>query len=81
MVAELIVSTGLFILALIVAVYLVRYSNQQLAKCLTNLESQHNELVDLNGKLAKEILGTDKRLRHEINAVKEFLSRTKRKNN
>ncbi len=57
-------------MSLLVAVYLVRYSNQQLTSCLSSLEEKHNELVDLNGKLAKQIFSSDKNLRNELEVVK-----------
>lgn len=68
--AEIIVSVGFFVMAMLVAVYLIRYSNQQLTRCLTSLEEKHNELVDLNGKLAKQIFSSDKKLRDDLDAVK-----------
>lgn len=68
--AEIMVSIGLFTISMLVAVYLIRYSNQQLTACLTALEDKHNELVDLNGKLAKQILQSDKKLRVELEGVK-----------
>lgn len=68
--SSIILSTGLFVISMLVAVYLVRYSNQQLTRCLTGLEDKHNELVDLNGKLAKEIFQSDKRLRTHLETVK-----------
>lgn len=68
--AEIIVSVGFFVMAMLVAVYLIRYSNQQLTHCLTSLEEKHNELVDLNGKLAKQIFSSDKKLRDELELVK-----------
>ena len=67
---EIIASIGFFVMALLVAVYLIRYSNQQLTRCLTALEEKHNELVDLNGKLAKQIFSSDKKLRDELELVK-----------
>ncbi len=73
--AEIVVSVGFFVMAMLVAVYLIRYSNQQLTRCLTSLEDKHNELVDLNGKLAKQIFTSDKRIRAELEGVK---ARTKK---
>lgn len=69
--AEIIVSVGFFVMAMLVAVYLIRYSNQQLTRCLTALEDKHNELVDLNGKLAKQIFSSDKKLRNDLEMVKK----------
>ncbi len=77
--SEIIVTVGLFVVSLLVAVYLIRYSNQQVASCLTTLEKQHNELVDLNGKLAKEILSMDKKIRSEIDATRSHLVSHKKK--
>lgn len=68
--SEIIVSVGLFVISMMVALYLIRYSNQQLTKCVTALEEKHNELVDLNGKLAKQILQSDKELRTHFHSVK-----------
>ncbi len=68
---EIIVSVGFFVMAMLVAVYLIRYSNQQLTRCLTALEDKHNELVDLNGKLAKQIFSSDKKLRNDLDMVKK----------
>ena len=68
--SEIIVSVGLFVISMMVALYLIRYSNQQLTKCVSSLEEKHNELVDLNGKLAKQILQSDKALRTELVRVK-----------
>lgn len=70
-ISEIIVSVGLFVISTLVAVYLIRYSNQQLTKCLVALEDKHNELVDLNGKLAKQIFSSDKRLRDHLSTVKK----------
>ncbi|MFH0969839.1 MAG: hypothetical protein V1776_00025 [Candidatus Diapherotrites archaeon] len=67
---EIIVSAGLFLISMLVAVYLIRYSNHQITHCLTSLEEKHNELVDLNGKLAKQILHSDKKLREELSVLK-----------
>ena len=68
--SELLISVGLFVVQMVIAVYLIRYSNQQLTRCLTSLEEKHNELVDLNGKLAKQIFSSDKKLRDDLDAVK-----------
>lgn len=57
-------------MAMLVAVYLIRYSNQQLTRCLTSLEEKHNELVDLNGKLAKQIFSSDKKIREDLEQIK-----------
>ena len=69
--AEIIASVGMFVIALLVCVYLIRYSNQQLTSCLSALEEKHNELVNLNGKLAKQIFSSDKKLRDELEIVKK----------
>jgi len=68
--SEIIVSVGLFVISMMVALYLIRYSNQQLTKCVAALEEKHNELVDLNGKLAKQILQSDKDLRAHFHSAK-----------
>ncbi len=68
--AEIIASVGMFVIALLVCVYLIRYSNQQLTSCLSALEEKHNELVNLNGKLAKQIFSSDKRLRADLHKLK-----------
>lgn len=68
--SEIIVSVGLFVISMMVALYLIRYSNQQLTQCVSALEEKHNELVDLNGKLAKQILQSDKILRAELSHAK-----------
>jgi hypothetical protein len=68
--AEIIVSVGFFLISMLVAVYLIRYSNQQLTRCVASLEGKHNELVDLNGKLAKQIFQSDKTLRMELSQIK-----------
>ncbi len=77
--SEIILTVGLFVISLLVAVYLIRYSNQQVASCLTTLEKQHNELVDLNGKLAKEILSMDKKIRSEVETARSVFSTHKQK--
>ena len=77
---EIVVTVGLFVISLLVAVYLIRYSNQQVKSCITTLEKQHNELVDLNGKLAKEILSTDKKIRSELEAARATLTAHRKKN-
>ncbi|MDP2666884.1 MAG: hypothetical protein Q8P05_05300 [Candidatus Diapherotrites archaeon] len=69
-IGTLFVSVGLFLMSLIVAVYLIRYSNQQITRCLHGLQDKHNELVDLNTHLARQILETDKRLRQSLHQVK-----------
>ena len=67
--AELAASIGFFLISMLVAVYLVRYSNHQITDCIVALEDKHNELVDLNGKLAKQIFHSDKNIRDEHNAL------------
>ena len=77
---EIIATVGMFVISLLVAVYLIRYSNQQVTSCLSTLEKQHNELVDLNGKLAREILSADKKLRSELEITRAHLASHKKKN-
>ena len=70
----IVVSAGLFVMSLVVAVYLIRYSNQQITRCLHGLQDKHNELVDLNTKLARQILETDKNLRQDLHHAKNSSS-------
>jgi hypothetical protein len=68
---ELILATGLFVISLLLVVYLVRYSNQQISHCLVSLHEKHNELVDLNGKLAKQIIDSDKKIKAQLKELKK----------
>ena len=66
---ELILPLGFFVISLAVIVYLVRYSNQRLGECLRGLEEKHNELVDLNSRLARTILRSDKDLKDQLTNI------------
>lgn len=66
---EIILATGLFVISLLLVVYLVRYSNQQMTGCLLALHEKHNELIDLNEKLAKQIMESDKKIREQLSEL------------
>ena len=68
---EAAVSVGFFVVSLAIAVYLIRYSNQSVTKCIVALEDRHNELVDLNSRLARQILESDKKLRADLTSLKK----------
>ncbi|MDP2666885.1 MAG: hypothetical protein Q8P05_05305 [Candidatus Diapherotrites archaeon] len=67
---EMVMAVGLFIVQLIVAVYLIRYSNQQLMGSISHLRDKNLELMKLNARLTKTVIMNEKSLRGEIESIK-----------
>lgn len=67
---ELIVSLGLFVVQMVIAVYLIRYSNQQLMKSISGLRDKNLELMKLNARLTKTVIMNEENFRKEIDGFK-----------
>jgi len=67
---ELIVSLGLFVVQMVIAVYLIRYSNQQLMKSISGLRDKNLELMKLNARLTKTVIMNEDNFRKEIDGFK-----------
>jgi hypothetical protein len=67
---ELLVSLGLFAVQMIIAVYLIRYSNQQLMKSISGLRDKNLELMKLNARLTKTVIVNEENFRKEIDGMK-----------
>ena len=64
--SDILISMGLFIVQLAVAVYLIRYSNQQLMKSISDLRDKNLELMKLNARLTKTVITNEKSIRDEM---------------
>ncbi|MFH0969840.1 MAG: hypothetical protein V1776_00030 [Candidatus Diapherotrites archaeon] len=69
--AELMVSLGLFVLQMAIAVFLIRYSNQQLMSSISSLRDKNLELMKLNARLTKTVIMNEDSFRKEIHALHE----------
>ncbi len=67
---ELIVSLGLFVVQMVIAVYLIRYSNQQLMKSISGLRDKNLELMKLNARLTKTVIMNEENFKKEIEGFK-----------
>ncbi len=67
---EFIVSLGLFVVQMVVAVFLIRYSNQQLMNSISSLRDKNLELMKLNARLTKTVIVNEDSFRKEIHSVK-----------
>lgn len=67
---ELIVSLGLFVVQMVIAVYLIRYSNQQLMKSISGLRDKNLELMKLNARLTKTVIMNEENFKKEIDGFK-----------
>lgn len=68
--SELILSVGLFIVQMIVAVYLIRYSNQQLMKSISGLRDKNLELMKLNARLTKTVIMNEDNFHKELDSIR-----------
>jgi hypothetical protein len=67
---ELIVSLGLFVVQMVVAVYLIRYSNQQLMKSISGLRDKNLELMKLNARLTKTVIINEENFKKDIDGFR-----------
>ncbi len=67
---ELIVSLGLFVVQMVIAVYLIRYSNQQLMKSISGLRDKNLELMKLNARLTKTVIMNEENIKKEIEGIR-----------
>ena len=74
---ELLVAAGLFVVQLGIAVYLVRYSNQQLMSSISHLRDKNLELMKLNARLTKTVIMNEKSIRNEIQSLRSKKSSEK----
>lgn len=68
--SEMIVSLGLFVVQLAVAVYLIRYSNQQLMTSVSGLRDKNLELMKLNARLTKTMISNENAIRKELDQMR-----------
>lgn len=67
---ELLTTLGLFVVQMIVAVYLIRYSNQQLMGSISSLRDKNLELMKLNARLTKTVIMNEDNFRKELDGIK-----------
>lgn len=67
---ELILSLALFAVQMVVAVYLIRYSNQQLMRSISGLRDKNLELMKLNARLTKTVILNEDNFKKEIDGIK-----------
>ncbi len=67
--SDILISMGLFVVQLAVAVYLIRYSNQQLMKSISDLRDKNLELMKLNARLTRTVITNEKSMRDEMDKV------------
>lgn len=72
--SEMIVSLGLFVVQLAVAVYLIRYSNQQLMTSVSGLRDKNLELMKLNARLTKTMISNENAIRKELDQLRGHMS-------
>ncbi len=75
---ELIVSLGLFVVQMVIAVYLIRYSNQQLMKSISGLRDKNLELMKLNARLTKTVIMNEENFKKEIDGFRSGKSKAER---
>ena len=68
---ELIVSVALFVVQIVIAVYLIRYSNQQLMKSISGLRDMNLELMKLNARLTKTVIMNEDGFRKELDGMRK----------
>lgn len=68
---ELIVTVALFVVQMVIAVYLIRYSNQQLMKSISGLRDKNLELMKLNARLTKTVIVNEDSFRKELDGLKK----------
>ena len=68
---ELMVSVALFVVQMVIAVYLIRYSNQQLMKSISGLRDKNLELMKLNARLTKTVIMNEDGFRKELEGMRK----------
>lgn len=68
---ELMVSVALFVVQMVIAVYLIRYSNQQLMKSISGLRDKNLELMKLNARLTKTVIMNEDGFRKELDGLRK----------
>ncbi len=68
---ELLMSLGLFVVQMVVAVYLIRYSNQQLMKSISGLRDKNLELMKLNARLTRTVIANEDNFRKELDTFRK----------
>lgn len=68
---ELMVSVALFVVQMVIAVYLIRYSNQQLMKSISGLRDKNLELMKLNARLTKTVILNEDGFRKELDGLRK----------
>ncbi len=68
---ELMVSIALFVVQMVIAVYLIRYSNQQLMKSISGLRDKNLELMKLNARLTKTVIMNEDGFRKELDGLRK----------
>lgn len=69
--SELLISVGLFVVQMVIAVYLIRYSNQQLMKSISGLRDKNLELMKLNARLTKTVIMNEDSFRKELDGLRK----------
>jgi hypothetical protein len=69
--AELLIPLGLFVVQLVLAIYLIRYSNQQLMSSISNLRDKNMELMKLNARLTNTVMKNERSYHSELTKIKE----------
>ena len=69
--SELLISVGLFVVQMVIAVYLIRYSNQQLMKSISGLRDKNLELMKLNARLTKTVIMNEDSFRKELDGIRK----------
>ncbi|MBM3281876.1 MAG: hypothetical protein FJY86_00860 [Candidatus Diapherotrites archaeon] len=74
---ELLVTVALFVVQMVIAVYLIRYSNQQLMKSISGLRDKNLELMKLNARLTKTVIMNEDGFRKELDGLRKSKSSDK----
>ncbi len=74
---ELLVTVALFVVQMVIAVYLIRYSNQQLMKSISGLRDKNLELMKLNARLTKTVIMNEDSFRKELDGMRKSKSSDK----
>jgi len=56
---------------MVIAVYLIRYSNQQLMKSISGLRDKNLELMKLNARLTKTVIMNEDSFRKELDGLRK----------
>ena len=77
-VQEVIVSLGLFVVQMVIAVYLIRYSNQQLMKSISGLRDKNLELMKLNARLTRTVIMNEDNFKKELDTFHRGSSKSEK---